>query len=130
MSLSILVVDDSMVMRNVIIKTLQLSGLPIADVFQASNGEEGLKVLQNNWIDLALVDINMPVMNGVEMLKRIRHDPETEHLSVIVVSRESSSSRIKAFKEHNAGFVHKPFTPERLKDEVMNTITGGLDEKY
>lgn len=70
MALNVLVVDDSAVMRGIIIKTLRLSGLPLSDVHQAANGEEGLKMLDQHWVDLVMVDINMPVMNGEEMLDR------------------------------------------------------------
>lgn len=70
MALNVLVVDNSMVMRTMIIKTLRLSGLELGDIHQAANGQEGLQVLENNWIDLALVDINMPVISGEEMIDR------------------------------------------------------------
>ncbi|HEX30388.1 TPA: response regulator, partial [Candidatus Poribacteria bacterium] len=66
MALNILVVDDSSVMRSIIIKTLHLCGLPLGEIYQAVNGLEGLQALEENWIDLALVDINMPVMDGEE----------------------------------------------------------------
>ena len=69
MSLNVLVVDDSAVMRAMIIKTLRLSGLPLGEVHEAANGQEGLGTLDEHWIDLVLVDINMPVMNGEEMIE-------------------------------------------------------------
>ena len=72
MALNTLVVDDSSVMRSIIIKTLKLSGLPLGEIWEAKNGEEGLRILQDKWIDLALVDIHMPVMNGVEAVKAIK----------------------------------------------------------
>ena len=71
-TLNVLVVDDSAVMRAMVIKSLRLSGLPLNAVHEAGNGEEALQVLDAQWIDLALVDINMPVMNGEELLTRVR----------------------------------------------------------
>jgi len=128
MALNILIVDDSSVMRAIIIKTLRLSQLPLGEVHEATNGQEALKVLDGNWIDLALVDINMPVMTGEEMIDRLRQNPETADLPVIVVSTEGSETRRQVLMEKGAGFVHKPFTPETLRDAIVRTL-GGLDDQ-
>jgi two-component system chemotaxis response regulator CheY len=127
MALNILVVDDSTVMRAMVIKTLRLSQLPLGEVYEANNGQEALKVLDGNWIDLALVDINMPVMDGEEMINRLRQNPATADLPVIVVSTEGSETRKELLIQKGAGFVHKPFTPEILRDVILKTL-GGLDE--
>jgi two-component system, chemotaxis family, chemotaxis protein CheY len=123
MSLNVLVVDDSAVMRAIIIKTLRLSGLPIGEVHQAANGREGLQALDSNWIDLALVDINMPEMNGEEMLDAVRMNPNTISLPVVVVSTEGSDTRIEMLHQKGAEFVHKPFAPEILRDTITS-MTG------
>lgn len=128
MALNVLVVDDSSVMRAMIIKTLRLSGLPLGEVHEAANGKEGLRALDENWIDLALVDINMPVMNGEEMIDRVRQNPETADLPVIVVSTESSDTRIAMLQKKGARFVHKPFTPETLRESIVK-VTGVSDEQ-
>ena len=128
MALNILVVDDSSVMRAIIIKTLRLSQLPLGDVHEAANGQDALTVVEGNWIDLALVDINMPVMNGEEMMNRLRQNPATADLPVIIVSTEGSETRKEVLRQKGAGFVHKPFTPETLRDVVLKTL-GGLDEQ-
>jgi two-component system chemotaxis response regulator CheY len=128
MALNILVVEDSSVMRAIIIKTLRLSQLPLGDVHEASNGQEALKVLDGNWIDLVLADINMPVMDGEEMINRLRQNPATVDLPVIVVSTEGSETRKEGIMQKGAGFVHKPFTPEILRDAILKAL-GGLDEQ-
>ena len=126
MSLNILIVDDSATMRRMIARTLHLSGLPVDEVYEASNGREGLLVLAKNRIDLALVDINMPEMNGEEMIARIRQNPTFKDLAVVVVSTEGSTTRIASLLRNAAvGFVHKPFTPEHL-NQVVYEVTGGL----
>jgi two-component system chemotaxis response regulator CheY len=127
MALNVLVVDDSAVMRAMIIKTLRLSGMPFNELYQASNGAEALQMLAQHWIDLALLDINMPVMNGEEMLIQVRQSPETADLAVIVVSTEGSDTRIAALRQLGAEFIHKPFTPEELR-ETIKRITGVHDE--
>ena len=128
MALNILVVDDSKVMRAMIIKTLRLSQLPLGEVLEAPNGQEALKVLDGKWIDLALVDINMPVMDGEEMINRLRQNPVTEDLPVIIISTEGSETRKEVLMQKGAGFIHKPFTPETLRDTILKTL-GGLDEQ-
>jgi len=114
MAFNVLIVDDSAVMRAMIIRVVKLSGVPLGEFFEAGNGEEGLRRVREHWIDLVLLDINMPVMNGEEMLRRLRADPETAHLPVIVVSTESSETRVHALEELGVAFIHKPFAPERL----------------
>lgn len=128
MALNVLVVDDSAVARAMIVKTLGLSGLPLGQVHHAGDGQEGLAVLETNWIDLALVDINMPVMNGEEMIERVRGNPAWADLAIIVVSTEGSQTRIERLQQHGARFVHKPFTPEAVR-EIVQQMTGLSDEQ-
>lgn len=123
MALNILIVDDSAVMRSIVIKVLKISNLQIGKIFQASNGREALEVIDQNWIDLALVDINMPLMNGIDFLYAVRANPETAGLAVLVISSESQETRKEAVLQQNASFVHKPFTPELLRDEILK-MTG------
>ena len=123
MALNILVVDDSSVMRSVIIKTLKLTGLSLGDIWEAENGEKGLRLLEDKWIDLALVDIHMPVMDGNEMISHLRENDQYENLPVIVISSESDPGKIEMIHKQGATFIHKPFKPENLK-EVIIAVTG------
>lgn len=129
MAFNVLVVDDSAVMRQMVVRTLKLSGLPLGSIYEAGNGEEGLFALQEEWIDLLLLDINMPVMNGEEMLRRIRATPETKDLAVIVVSTEGSETRLAALHDLGAAIVRKPFAPETLRDTILR-VTGVTDVEY
>ena len=128
MALNILVVDDSRVMRAIIIKTLRLSQADLGEVYEAGDGQEALKMLDDHWIDLALVDINMPVMDGGEMIERLRQNPATADLPVIIVSTEGSETRKEVLLQKGVGFVHKPFTPESLREAILRTL-GGSDEQ-
>jgi len=127
MALNVLVVDDSAVMRSIIVKTLKLSGLPLGEIWEAKNGEEGLRVFEEKWVDLALVDIHMPVMDGEEMLTRLKQNVQYENLPVVVVSSESDPIKIEKMLKLGATFIHKPFTPEILR-EVIVAVTGVNDE--
>ena len=123
MSYNILIVDDSTAMRSIIGKTLRLSGLPLGEILQAKNGAEALEVLEENWVDLALVDINMPVMDGETLINHVRENPDTEDLPIIVVSTEASETRIGSLLEKRVEFIHKPFAPEELREKIF-TLTG------
>lgn len=123
MPLNVLIVDDSTVTRMMVAKTLRAAGLPVAQILEAANGKEGLEVLMENWIDLIFVDINMPVMNGEEMIDRVRENPLWESLPIIVISTEGSKSRIESLRTKNAEFIRKPFNPETVRDVVLN-LTG------
>jgi two-component system, chemotaxis family, chemotaxis protein CheY len=127
MALNILVVDDSAVMRQMIIRTLRMSGVPLGTIHEAVNGATGLALLQEHWVDLIMLDISMPIMRGDEMLEKLRAQPEFSDLPVIVVSSERSIQRLTHMKQLGAVFVHKPFTPEQLR-AVIVTATELHDE--
>ena len=126
MAINILIVDDSEVMRTMIIKTLRMTEAPMGDIHQAGNGQEGLDVLGEQWIDLAIVDINMPVMNGEEMIDRMQQEPEMKGIPVIVVSTEGSKARIERLEHKGAVFIHKPFSAEIVRDTINGVL--GLGE--
>ncbi len=126
MALNILVVDDSLVVRKMIIKALGLSDLPLGEVFEAASGFEGLAVLDKHWVDLVLADLNMPGMNGEEMIERIRANPALSDIPIVVVSTEGSKTRIDRLSEMGARFIHKPFPPE----QIQSVVTGILGLQY
>lgn len=130
MAFNVLVVDDSAVMRAMIARVVRLSGVPLGEMYEAGNGEEGLRVIGEQWVDLILLDINMPVMNGEEMLRRLRAQPETASLPVIVVSTESSETRVAALEELGVAFVHKPFAPEELRATILRITGVTPDDEY
>jgi two-component system chemotaxis response regulator CheY len=119
MPVSVLVVDDSDVIRSMILKTLRLADVPVAAAYEASNGREALAVLEDNWVDVVLADINMPVMDGIEMLRRIRSSADLGKLPVIIVSTEGAAARVAELTEAGvSAYVSKPFTPEKIRDVV------------
>lgn len=122
MELNVLIVDDSNVMRTMVRKTMQMSGLPLGAVYEAANGQEGLDLLGEHWVDLIIADINMPVMNGEEMITKIRSNPETRDMAIIVISTEGSATRIERLLEKGVTFIKKPFTPEIIRDTVINVM--------
>lgn len=125
MGMNILVVDDSSVMRQMIIKALNMSGLPLGEIHQAGNGREGLDALEQHWVDLVILDINMPVMNGEEMMNEMKKANAHRDIPVVVVSTEGSATRIQRMQAMGARFVHKPFTPELIRDTIQSLLVTG-----
>ncbi len=123
MPYNILVVDDSRTTRMIIKKTLNLAGISIGKLHQAENGKEALDILDNNWIDLVLADINMPVMDGVEMVNRMSADGLMQTVPVIVVSTEGSTTRIEEMRAKGVrAYIRKPFAPENVKSIVEDIL--------
>ncbi len=123
MAFNILVIDDSATIRSVIKRTLKMAQVPINNLFEAGNGQEGLDIINDNWIDLVFTDINMPVMDGIEFIRILNEKNLIKELPVVVISTEGSSTRIEELLEMGIkSYLHKPFSPEKLKavvDELL-----------
>jgi len=122
MAINVLVVDDSSVMRSMIIKTMNMSGLELGEVSQAANGMEALGLLKEKWVDLVVADINMPVMNGEEMINRMMEDPDLKTIPILVVSTEASQARIESLMNKGARFIKKPFSPELIRNTIVKML--------
>lgn len=123
MALNILVVDDSVTVRAVVAKTLQISGIQPNEIHQASNGKEALEIMKEHWVDLIFSDINMPVMGGVEMIQQMQQDDMLRTIPVIVISTEGSATRIEQLKAQGVrAYIRKPFTPEQVRALVADII--------
>ena len=123
MSFNVLVVDDSPPMRQVIKKVIQISGFDVGELLEAGNGKEALKVLSSNWVDVILLDIHMPEMDGIEMLRRLSEEDLWKRIPVIVVTTEGREQVIEEAKRLGAkGYVKKPFNPEQIKEILMSVM--------
>lgn len=124
MAFTVLVVDDNRLMRGMVSRAVSMSGLSVSHQLEAGDGAQALAVMRTQWIDLVLLDINMPVMDGEKFLTEVRADEALRGTMVIVVSTESSQPRIARFKQMHAGFIHKPFRPEQLVAAVNELLAG------
>ncbi len=123
MTRNVLIVDDSPTVRAVIKKTFKLGGMTGYQVIEAPNGKEALSMLENRKISFMLVDINMPVMNGVELVERMREKELMEEVPVIVISTEGSETRIDELKSKGVdAYIRKPFTPESLRGVITDVV--------
>ena len=125
MAFNILLVDDSNVVKAVLFKILSQSSLPIKQIYDAANGAEALEVLDSHQMDLVVADINMPEMDGVEMIEWMRADTRFKDIPVVVISTEGSSSRIDKLKDLGIkAYIRKPFS----SDEIHTTFSDILGE--
>jgi two-component system chemotaxis response regulator CheY len=121
---NVLIVDDSATIRQMVKRTMQMAGLDIGEVYEAANGIEALAQLHDNDIDVILVDINMPTMNGIQLLTRMKQNARLKDIPIVIASTEGSEQRIAQMKEFGAaGYVRKPFQPEQLRD-VLTPLLG------
>ncbi len=123
MSYNILIVDDSDIIRSVIKKSLLMSGLEVGNIFEAANGKEALQKLADEWVDIVFSDINMPEMNGLELIEKMSADQLLEKTPVVVISTERSQARIDRLTELGIrSYIKKPFRPEDLRDAVKTIL--------
>lgn len=115
--MNILVVDDSSSMRSIIKNILHQMNYP--NVTEAEDGAQALAKLDRGGFHLVIADWNMPVMNGLEMLEKIRSDPHHKGLPVLMVTGEAEQDHvIAAIRAGVSNYVVKPFTAEILKEKI------------
>lgn len=124
--MKVLVVDDSAVTRQLIRRTIGLSGLPVSEVLEAGDGADAILVLAQHGADVLITDINMPRMGGVELVRAVRSDRMLAHIPVLVVSTDGSSARREVMAGLGVtGYLSKPFRPEDLRKHLAS-VAGGL----
>jgi len=123
MAFHLLIVDDSAVMRDFIVRVIEISGLDIGTCLQASNGQEALALLRSNWIDIVLTDVNMPVMNGEQFVGCMEKDEMLRTIPVLVISTDGSECRVQRMMSLGAkGYMTKPFSPEQLRTSMEQLL--------
>jgi len=131
MSFNVLIVDDSIAMRAVIKKIIIISGFRMSKCCEAANGREALEKMKQDWVDVIISDINMPEMNGLELLRFLKQDSLYQNIPVIIVSTEGSRQRMEEALMNGAkGFVKKPFLPEDIRRVLHDVIGVGEDGEY
>ncbi len=127
MAYTILIVDDSETIRGVLKRTIQMTKLPIHEIIAAANGKEALEKLDTRWVDIVFSDINMPEMNGIELIREMKSDSEYSDIPVAIISTEGSKTRIQEIMNMGvSGFIRKPFTPEQIREVILDNL-GGWD---
>lgn len=115
-----LVVDDSRAMRKIIGGILRREGF---EVLEVADGEQAMEILHDpatGRVDLATIDWNMPVMNGLELVVNIRAEKELRNITLMMVTTESEHSQIvRALAAGAHEYLIKPFTPEAVNEKLM-----------
>lgn len=118
--MKILVVDDSRVMRQIVIRTLRQAGYGGHDVVEAENGQQAVEMVSTEQPDLVLSDWNMPEMNGIDALARLRASGSEVPFG-FVTSEGSEEMRARAATQGALFLIAKPFTPE-LFGEALSPV--------
>lgn len=123
MPVNILIVDDSMIVRKVIQRAIELSGADIGEIHQAVNGQDALDQIATKSVDIMFADINMPVMDGIEMVGEMAKQGLVEDIPVVIVSTDRSEVRMQQLKAHGVReYLNKPFTPESIRDILTTCL--------
>ncbi|MFP4159583.1 MAG: response regulator [Desulfobacterales bacterium] len=123
MGYNVLIVDNSVIIRKMVAKTLSITDLDISEYYFAENGRQALEKLEEHWIDIVFADINMPEMNGIEMIEEMSRRNLLSEVPVVVISTERSRHRIETLKEMGVkAYLQKPFVPEEFARVVKDLL--------
>lgn len=122
--LDVLIVDDSKAIRKILQLVLRRTGLPINTVHEAGDGDEALRILETARPrpSIILSNINMPKMDGLELLRHVRKNPELRQVAVVLMgSGEDSEATVRTVGTLGAnGYIRKPFTSDHIKEVMMS----------
>jgi two-component system chemotaxis response regulator CheY len=123
MESEILVVDDSAAIRKILQRVLRQTGMSIGTIHEAGDGQEALETLRKQRIDLVLSDINMPKMDGLQLLASVRASAEWRGIPVVMITTEGGETRVaEAVKLGASGYVRKPFTADQIKEKLTGFL--------
>jgi two-component system chemotaxis response regulator CheY len=115
----LLIVDDSTAIRKILQRVLHSAEIPINSVHEAGDGVEALEVMRANKVSLILSDINMPNMDGLQLLSQVRSNDEWKNVPMVMITTEGSQVKVMEAAQLGAnGYVRKPFTPEQIKSTL------------
>ncbi len=123
MAVDILIVDDSAAIRKILQRVLKQAEVPIGKIFEAGDGNEALELLKTENVNLILSDINMPNMDGLQLLGHIKADARLARVPVIMITTEGGQAKVmEAVQLGAAGYVRKPFTADQIKEKLVGLV--------
>ncbi len=128
MESDVLVVDDSAAIRKILQRVLRQTGMSIRSIHEAGDGQEALEQLKGQpGIQLVLTDINMPKMDGLQLLAAIKNSSDWHRIPVVMITTEGGESKVgEAVKLGAAGYVRKPFTADQIKEKLAGILEPAL----
>ena len=119
---TIMIVDDSRIMRNIVKNTFSELRIP-CQFLEAGNGKQAYELLENNKVDLILLDWNMPEMDGMEFLKKVRAMPDYKELPIIMVTSESAKYNVvEALQNGATDYIVKPIRDKVFKEKISELV--------
>jgi two-component system chemotaxis response regulator CheY len=123
--LRVLIVDDSSVMRKIVERSLRQAGLQLKEVFEAGNGVEAMARMQQTRVDLILSDINMPTMDGLELVRQLQGVENAKGVPIVMITTEAGETHVvKALSSGASGYIRKPFSADQIKERVIPLLQG------
>ncbi len=123
MDSDVLVVDDSAAIRKILTRVLRQTGMAIQTIHEAGDGQEALALMAQHRIDLVLSDINMPKMDGLQLLASLKASPQWQNIPVVMITTEGGETKVaEAVRLGAAGYVRKPFTADQIKEKLMGIL--------
>jgi two-component system chemotaxis response regulator CheY len=121
--LDVLIVDDSAAIRKILQRVLRQTDLPLGEIHEAGDGTEAVEILKTRTFGLVLSDINMPQMDGLQLLARIKEMESMKNVPVIMITTEGGQGRVmEAVQLGAAGYVRKPFTADQIKEKLAGIV--------
>jgi len=127
MDSDVLVVDDSAAIRKILQRVLRQTGMAIGTIHEAGNGEEALASLKDHKVHLILTDINMPKMDGLQLLAALKSSADTALVPVVMITTEGGETKVaEAVRLGAAGYLRKPFTADQIKNKLAGILEPAL----
>ena len=121
--LDVLIVDDSAAIRKILQRVLRQTDLPLCEIHEAGDGTEAVEILKTRSFGLVLSDINMPQMDGLQLLARVKEMPHMKNVPVIMITTEGGQGKVmEAVQLGATGYVRKPFTAEQIKEKLAGVL--------
>ena len=123
MSVDVLIVDDSAAIRKILQRMLGQAGVTLGKVMEAGDGVEALEKLKAQPVNLILSDINMPNMDGIQLLTELKSKAESKHIPVIMITTEGGEAKVmEALGLGASGYIRKPFTSIQIKEKLVGLV--------
>lgn len=123
MPLNVLIVDDSAAIRKILQRVLRQTDVSFGEIWEAGDGVEALDVMNSQTVGLVLSDVNMPNMDGLQLLAEIKRQDQLKSVPVVMITTEGSQNKVmEALNLGASGYVRKPFTADQIKEKLVGVI--------
>lgn len=123
MAIDVLVVDDSTAIRKILQRVLRQTDLQLGEIVEAGDGVEALELLRKKHFGLILSDINMPNMDGLQLLSAVRKEEQWKKIPLLLITTEGSQEKVLEAANLGAnGYVRKPFTADQIREKLVGVI--------